>query len=165
MRTAATSAGGAQSQPTFHPVNEKVLPDEEIVTVRSRMPGSVASGMCSRPSKTRCSYTSSVMARRSCSIAQRGDVLELGAMNTLPVGLCGVLSRIARVRGVIAARELVRVERPVAACGRSVTTRRRAPASATRGRVGVVVGLEHDDLVARVAQREHGRAIASVARR
>jgi len=42
------------TQPTFHPVNEKVLPAELIVTVRSRMPGSEAIGMCS-PSNTMCS--------------------------------------------------------------------------------------------------------------
>ena len=54
VRMASTSSGAAQSQPTFHPVHEKVLPPEEIVTVRSRMPGIVANGTC-RPSKTRCS--------------------------------------------------------------------------------------------------------------
>ena len=37
--TASTSSGVAQTQPTFQPVNENVLPPDEIVTVRSRMPG------------------------------------------------------------------------------------------------------------------------------
>ena len=54
LRTADTSAGGAVTQPTFQPVKENVLPAEPMVTVRSRMPGSVASGMCSG-SKVRCS--------------------------------------------------------------------------------------------------------------
>ena len=43
------------TQPTFQPVKENVLPAEEMVTVRSRMPGSVASGDVLGPSKTRCS--------------------------------------------------------------------------------------------------------------
>ena len=59
MRTAVTSAGGAVTQPIFQPVTENVLPALPIVTVRSAMPGSVAIGMCARPSKVRCSYTSS----------------------------------------------------------------------------------------------------------
>ena len=46
VRTAATSSADAVTQPTFQPVNENVLPAEEIDTVRSRMPGSVATGMC-----------------------------------------------------------------------------------------------------------------------
>ena len=46
---------GPVAQPTFQPVTLNVLPSEEIVSVRSAMPGSVASGMCSSPSKTRCS--------------------------------------------------------------------------------------------------------------
>ena len=47
MRVAATSAGGPTAQPVFQPVTENVLPSEEIVSVRSAIPGSVASGMCS----------------------------------------------------------------------------------------------------------------------
>ena len=53
-RTAPTSSAGPQAQPIFQPVNENVLPIDEIVSVRSAIPGSVASGTCS-PSKTRCS--------------------------------------------------------------------------------------------------------------
>jgi hypothetical protein len=37
-------AGGAQIQPIFHPVTEKVLAADEMTTVRSRIPGNVASG-------------------------------------------------------------------------------------------------------------------------
>ena len=47
-------AAGPLHQPIFQPVNENDLPALEIVSVRSAIPGSVASGMCS-PSKTRCS--------------------------------------------------------------------------------------------------------------
>ena len=54
VRTACVRTGGAQVQPTFQPVQENVFPAEEIVTVRSRIPGSVAIGTCSTP-KTRCS--------------------------------------------------------------------------------------------------------------
>ena len=49
MRTAVTRAGGAVTQPTFHPVTEKVLPPEPIVTVRSRMPGNPAIGTWATP--------------------------------------------------------------------------------------------------------------------
>ena len=41
------AAGGAQIQPIFQPVVLNVLPPLEITSVRSRMPGSVASGTCS----------------------------------------------------------------------------------------------------------------------
>ena len=54
VRTASTSGAGAHAQPVFHPVIENVFPADEIVTVRSRIPGIVAIGMCS-PSYTRCS--------------------------------------------------------------------------------------------------------------
>ena len=54
-RTAATAAAGPLTQPTFQPVAEKVLPADEIVRVRSHIPGSVATGTCSAPPKTRCS--------------------------------------------------------------------------------------------------------------
>ena len=53
--TAATSSAGPLTQPIFQPVNEKVLPELEIVTVRSNIPGSVAIGTCALPSKVRCS--------------------------------------------------------------------------------------------------------------
>jgi hypothetical protein len=43
---APTRAAGPVAQPTFQPVNEKVLPPLEIVRVRSAMPGSVAIGTC-----------------------------------------------------------------------------------------------------------------------
>jgi hypothetical protein len=53
-RTAVTRAGLAVIQPIFQPVSENVLPALLMLTVRSRMPGNDARGMCS-PSKTRCS--------------------------------------------------------------------------------------------------------------
>jgi hypothetical protein len=53
-RTALTSSGVAVIQPTFQPVKENVLPALLMVTVRSRMPGKVASGVWAVP-KTRCS--------------------------------------------------------------------------------------------------------------
>ena len=53
-RVAATSSAGPHAQPVFQPVTENVLPIEDTVSVRSAIPGSVASGTCS-PSNTRCS--------------------------------------------------------------------------------------------------------------
>ena len=46
VRTARTRWAGPVAQPTFQPVNENVLPAELIVSVRSRIPGRVASGRC-----------------------------------------------------------------------------------------------------------------------
>ncbi len=54
VRTAVTRSAGPCSQPTFQPVNENVLPDDEMVSVRSAIPGSVATGTCSAPN-VRCS--------------------------------------------------------------------------------------------------------------
>jgi hypothetical protein len=52
------------------------------------------------------------------------------AVNTVPVGLCGELTRIARVRGVIAARTASRSTENRGP-STSDTTRRVAPAIAT----------------------------------
>ena len=52
---ASTRAAGPHAHPIFQPVVLNVLPPDEIVSVRSAMPGSVAIGMCSAPEKTRCS--------------------------------------------------------------------------------------------------------------
>ena len=48
--TARTRSGAAQIHPTFHPVNENVLPPLEMVSVRSRIPSYVANGRCITPS-------------------------------------------------------------------------------------------------------------------
>ena len=47
-RTASTRSAGPAIQPIFHPVVENVLPPDEIVSVRSHAPGSVASGHVAR---------------------------------------------------------------------------------------------------------------------
>ena len=44
VRTAVTSGAGPHIQPIFHPVVLNVLPPDEIVSVRSAMPGRVAIG-------------------------------------------------------------------------------------------------------------------------
>ena len=82
----------------------KVLPADEIVRVRSHIPGRVAMGTCSASSKTRCSYTSSVSTHASCSLARSATSSSSARENTRPVGLCGVLRRTTRVRGENAAR-------------------------------------------------------------
>ena len=55
VRVASTSGAGPVAHPTFHPVNEKVLPADEIDSVRSAMPGKVASGRWTWSSKVMCS--------------------------------------------------------------------------------------------------------------
>jgi len=116
------------TQPTFQPVNEKVLAAELMLTVRPAIPGSDAIGRCV-PSNTMCSYTSSETTSRSCSQASSATRASSPGVNTTPVGLCGVFSRITRVRGVIAARSASRSGRKSG--GRSVTGTRVAPAIAT----------------------------------
>jgi hypothetical protein len=54
VRTAETRSSGPLSQPTFHPVKEKVFPADEMVTVRPAAPGRVATGMWRTPN-VRCS--------------------------------------------------------------------------------------------------------------
>ena len=131
--TAETSAAGPLAQPTFHPVQENVLPADEMRSVRSRIPGRLASGTCGLAAsvKTRCSYTSSVTAYASNSWHSSATSASSAGVKTLPVGLCGEFSSTSRVRGPNAARSAAgsKAYRPSAA-GRSVTGRRTAPASA-----------------------------------
>ena len=47
---AVTRCAGPVAQPTFQPVNEKVLPLDDSVRVRSRIPSMVAIGTCLTPS-------------------------------------------------------------------------------------------------------------------
>src|SRR6266568_5118579 len=98
MRRASVISGGAQDQPIFQPVRLNVLPVEERVTVRSRMPGRLARGTCDG-SNTTCSYTSSVMARRSCFWQTRAIASSSPGEKTLPLGLFGEFGKTARVRG------------------------------------------------------------------
>ena len=82
----------------------KVLPPLEITSVRSRMPGSEAIDTCAASPNVRCSYTSSVTTIRSLATARSAISDRSAGLNTLPVGLCGVLRRISFVFAVIAAR-------------------------------------------------------------
>ena len=130
-RTPAVSGGGAIAQPIFQPVSEKVLPSDESVTVRSAMPSSVARQMCS-PWKTSRSYTSSVRAITSC-LRHRAAIRSSSArLKTLPVGLCGVLTRMTRVRSEKARRSWASSR--AKSGGRRVTNRGTAPAMATHAR-------------------------------
>ena len=134
VRTAATSGAGPQIQPTFQPVTLNVLPALLTTRVRSRMPGSVAGETCRPPSKTRCSYTSSVTTSRSCATDTSAKRASSSGVRTVPVGLCGVLSSSSRVRGVTAARTSAgsNVHRPTpSAGGCSGTGRTTPPAIAT----------------------------------
>ena len=77
--TAATSSAGPVAQPIFQPVNEKVLPELEIVSVRSAMPGSVAIGTCSLPVEDEVLVD--LVGDHDQVVLDRepGDALELGA--------------------------------------------------------------------------------------
>ena len=73
----------------------------------------------------------------------------------MPVGLCGEFSRISRVRLVTAARSSSRSGRNVGGAERDRHPDRAGHGDA--GRVGVVVRLERDHLVARLDQGEQRR--------
>ena len=75
-------------------------------------------------------------------------------VNTEPVGLCGLLSRMSRVRGVMAWASSSRSGRKPG--GRSVTGTLDAAGHGDVRGVGVVVGLERDHLVARLDQGQQG---------
>ena len=81
----------------------KVFESDEIVMVRSAIPGSVAIAICS-PLKMMYSYGSSVITLMSCAIHSAAIAVSSSREKTWPVGLCGELSTSARVFGVIARR-------------------------------------------------------------
>ena len=119
------------------------------------MPGRVATGTCSAPSKTRCSYTSSVTTQASCSRASAHTRSSSSRVKTLPVGLWGVLSSTSRVRSENAAAQGRLVDREV----REAQHRRSPHATGQGDRRGVrvVVRLERHHLVTRLDERQHRR--------
>ena len=124
--------------------------------MRSRIPGSVAIGTWA-PSKTMCSYTSSVTTRRSCFTQTAAIAASSSRVKTRPDGLPGELrTSEARPR---AHRRLERLRRPdgnrAAARGTDARLRLR---ERDAGQVGVVEGLEDDRLVAGREERQEGGA-------
>ena len=115
-RTARIRGAGPQAQPIFQPVTLNDFPAEEIVTVRSAIPGSVAIGICCAASNVRYSYTSSVTTIRSCAMAISAMTASSAALSTVPVGLCGLLISSRRVRSVMAcaSRSASSAKRPAA---------------------------------------------------
>ncbi len=122
--TTPASSGEATIQPTFHPVSEKIFPAEPILITRSAIPGSVASGVNVAPSSEICSHTSSLITIRSCSTATAAMISSSSAPNSRPAGLCGLLNRIARVFGPIAASI---ASRSIRHCGGFSATSRGTP--------------------------------------
>ena len=92
---------------------------------------------------------------RSCSIASSAISASSSPSNTLPVGLCGVFSRISFVRGPIAPPQLVGVE-AVATVGLRCEQHRDRDGVGERdaGLIAVVHRLEQHDLVAAVEHAE-----------
>ena len=74
---------------------------------------------------------------------------------TVPLGLCGVLMMMARVRGVMAAAIASKSGRKVPGVSGTCTAVRAGQADVRV--VAVVAGLEHDHLVARVAPGQDRR--------
>ena len=98
---------------------------------------------------------SSVSATTSCSRQSPAISSSSAREKTLPVGLCGELTTIARVRLGERRPELVRVDRPVRLVEGDVAGRR--PGQDRVRAVVLVERLEDDDLVARVDDPEHRR--------
>ena len=94
------------------------------------MPGSVAIGTWRRPSKVRCSYTSSAIDHEIVPDGSVSDRRSSSGVKTLPVGLCGVFSRMALQRGVMAASNSAGSNVQPAPARLSVTVLRVAPPSA-----------------------------------
>ena len=155
LATIAASGGGATAQPTFQPVSEKILPAEPILTVRSAMPGSEASGIWARPSNTTCSQTSSEIAIGVVGDAGLGEQRQLLAIEH-PRG------RIVRIveedeAGLRRERRGQRLRGdPPAGRGQADQPRHAAGAQHQR-QIGVVERLEQHDLVARRDQGEQAR--------
>ncbi len=111
-------------------------------------------GMCGSPN-VRCSYTSSVTMRASCRWASSTMSSSVCRSSTVPVGLCGSLTMMSRVRSVTAPRRVVVVGPEAGGAQRNGDVpglRQRDD----RG-VGVVERLEGDDLVALLGEREDAR--------
>ncbi len=78
--------GLAKTRPTFQPVMPKILRRNEILTVRSRMPGDRHHGRCRRPSKITCSHTSSHTAMTSKRVQKSAMSCISSRECTTPVG-------------------------------------------------------------------------------
>ena len=88
--------------------------------------------------------------------ARRGDQLELRAGRAPARSGCGACSAAAPAPAVSIAAARASPSSANSG-GRSVTGRRPRAGERDAGRVGVVVGLQHDDLVAGIAQRQQRR--------
>ena len=158
--TAVTSGAGAVSQPIFHPVVEKVLPPDEIDTVRSQAPGQGRDRAMRHPEgevlvdlvgdddrvvagrELDHEFEDLVVEHRARRVVRRVDDDEPGAVGDRGAQFVGVGSPVG-----VAQRH-----RAVHAAG-----------ARDERRVRVVVGLERDDLVARVdeAPESSPRALRS----
>jgi hypothetical protein len=124
--------GAAHTSPTFQPVRLKIFPAEPTLMVRSRMPGRAMSGRCRRPSKTTCSHTSSQSATASKRTQKSANRAKSSSLNTVAVGLRGLLNRTTFVLAEKARASAASVSRKCG--GSSVTKRGTPPARRTSGR-------------------------------
>ena len=113
LRNSAMSGAGAATVPTFQPVTWKVLPKLDTMKARAASPGKRAALWCAAPSNTMCSYTSSLMSSTSVGASNSCRVCMSCALQTVALGLCGLLMIRARVRGVRAALILPKSGRKV----------------------------------------------------
>ena len=120
------------------------------------MPGRAISGRWRRPSKTRCSQTSSQIATASKRLQKLGEQRELVGANTVPVGFSGLLNSTTLVRGEKAAPSASSVER-ASRGGCRLHEARHAAGPAHQRQIGVVHRLEQHDLVARLDQGQQRR--------
>jgi hypothetical protein len=107
------------------------LPKLETMNARAASPGKRAALWCCWPSNTMCSYTSSLMTSTSVGASNSSRRRMSAADQMVALGLCGVLTMIARVRLVRAAAILPKSGRNV--CGVSGTRTTAPPASSMFG--------------------------------
>ena len=79
------------------------MPKLETTRLRAASSGYRETLWCGWPSKTMCSYTSSLSSSTSVGASSVCSCCICWAVQTVPLGLCGELMMSSRVRGVRAA--------------------------------------------------------------
>ena len=134
-------------------------------TLRPASAGWASALRCGWPSNTMCSYTSSLMTTTSVPDSTSARRCQSAACQMVPLGLCGVLTMSARVRGVrvAATRSGARCQGgsdavEVGAQGVRVQWHpHHTPAGQHDvGHVTVVASFQHDHLVTGLHQRRDG---------
>ena len=155
VRAAATSGAGPHSQPIFHPVVLNVLPPDEIVSVRSAIPGSVASGTCGGAGEHEVLVDLVGDDDQVVVDGQLGDLRQLAGVEHLAGRVVRRVEQDQPGARPDGGAQLGRVEAVAAVGLRAQQDGHGArPGQGDARLVAVVHRLEHDDLVAVVEHPE-----------